>query len=179
MLVYWEGRFNWRFVKHAPDALLFFLRKLKLSEQIIDELTICITNKDENGKILSGQDEAGYTEVLDGGEKKQPRKFIIGISLHSKSANEKLSTLAHEATHVKQYAVGHLDHLGHNTIWRGKVWKNKVKDETDTYFDSPWEIEAYGMERGLVYRYVEYLKNTKAFYGEDDTFDCEKLQKYM
>jgi hypothetical protein len=39
----------------------------------------------------------------------------------------------------------------------GEVWKAKRKE--DDYFDSPWEIEAYGREVGLYAKWVQYKGN--------------------
>ena len=64
--------------------------------------------------------------------------------------------------HVKQHAKNELQ-SGHMVAargglkmvskWMGKVWKAKGKE--DSYYDSPWEIEAYGREVGLYARWIE------------------------
>lgn len=85
------------------------------------------------------------------------------INLRNKKTDDSIfKTLAHEMVHVKQYAKGE---LGKDMVvtkggfkvlthWMGKAWKPRSKE--DGYFDSPWEIEAYGREVGLYKRWVEH-----------------------
>jgi hypothetical protein len=42
------------------------------------------------------------------------------------------------------------------------MWKRKAYSFDMEYWDQPWEIEAYGMERGLLHRYAEFA----GFYEE-------------
>jgi hypothetical protein len=36
------------------------------------------------------------------------------------------------------------------TLWEGKIYSSsKYEDSEEGYYDSPWEIEAYGREVGL------------------------------
>lgn len=86
------------------------------------------------------------------------------INLRNKKTDDCIfKTLAHEMVHVKQYAK---NELGKEftvtkgggfkllTNWMGEPWKPKSKE--DGYFDSPWEIEAYGREVGLYKRWVDH-----------------------
>lgn len=59
--------------------------------------------------------------------------------------------LAHELTHVKQYARGTLKNLGNNRrSWRGKVY------EADTpYLSRPWELQALAQQEILLRRALE------------------------
>lgn len=86
------------------------------------------------------------------------------INLRNKPSDDCIfKTLAHEMVHVKQYAKGELGKdlvvsrggLQIQSRWMGTPWKPKSKE--DGYFDSPWEIEAYGREVGLYKRWVEYM----------------------
>jgi len=54
-----------------------------------------------------------------------------------------LETLAHEMTHVKQYARGQLRFKKNKAIWLGKK-PRKLK-----YYQRPWEIEAMSKEKVL------------------------------
>ncbi len=70
-------------------------------------------------------------------------------------------TLAHELVHVKQFATGQMNrHIVTKktssgkgvtgTLWEGKIYSSsKYEDSEEGYYDSPWEIEAYGREVGL------------------------------
>lgn len=85
------------------------------------------------------------------------------IVLRNESINEMIKTLAHEMVHVKQHVrnelgkkhvVLHKDGLDIKTEWLGTIWEPKKGE--DPYYDSPWEIEAYGREVGLAYRFSKY-----------------------
>lgn len=105
-------------------------------------------------------------------ECKNPRYFTIRLL---RSADEKLlRALAHEFVHVKQYAKNELGYSKEvstvrvnskkekipelDLIWMGETWKPKKSQ--CSYWDSPWEIEAYGKELGLFYRFTEQYKET-------------------
>lgn len=64
-----------------------------------------------------------------------------------------LEALAHEMVHLKQYAKGELKDL----IRPPKLvrWKTEYfhADKTDYYF-APWEIEAYGLQQGLLFKFM-------------------------
>jgi len=99
----------------------------------------------------------GDCEILDYNERLRfPREFKINID-NVQSLRLQLRTLAHEMVHVKQFAKNELydysikaDH----TRWRDDVFDVKAVK----YKDQPWEVEAYGMEVGLV---REFLKEHK------------------
>jgi hypothetical protein len=85
------------------------------------------------------------------------------ISLRDENINEMIKTLAHEMVHVKQHVrnelgkkhvVLHKDGFVIQTEWQGQIWRPKKGE--DAYYDSPWEIEAYGREVGLAYRFMKY-----------------------
>lgn len=89
----------------------------------------------------------------------RPREFTITIE-RGMSARNTLITLAHEMVHLKQYATGELrDYMSCARVHR---WRDQKRDWGDVeYWDLPWEIEAYGRERGLYLRFVEHVKAQK------------------
>jgi hypothetical protein len=97
---------------------------------------------------------------------KNPRYFTIELRNHRDDDNI-IQTLAHEMVHVKQYAKNQLykklalakGGFSTDSVWEGKTWKPKRKQ--DRYFDSPWEIEAYGRELGLYHRWLKHLESQK------------------
>jgi hypothetical protein len=99
-------------------------------------------------------------ECVSEDDTRNPRWFTI--SLRGKKTDEDIvKTLAHEMVHVKQYAKNELSN--HMRVTKGKVscghkwqgdWWTPGKKE-DAYFDSPWEIEAYGREVGLYHKWCE------------------------
>lgn len=66
-----------------------------------------------------------------------------------------ISTIAHEMVHVKQMIRGELVMKSTLNKWNGKTFPT-----TYDYFNSPWEIEAYGREVGLTHKYL-CSKNAK------------------
>ena len=89
----------------------------------------------------------------------RPREFTITLAAFSE-INEVLLLLAHEMVHVKQWARGETkDYVAGPRFRRfnGILYDTDVID----YWDLPWEIEAYGRERGLYIRYCEYVEAEK------------------
>lgn len=88
-----------------------------------------------------------------------PRKFNIVINTNL-GPKRLLESLAHEMVHVKQYAKGELkDYVYSNHVkWCGVKMLYDEGDD-DQYFESPWEIEAYGRQVGLYsgfkYKYLD------------------------
>lgn len=68
-----------------------------------------------------------------------------------------ISTLFHELTHVRQFAMGEL-RPGKNdgTIWKGKYFPSKTP-----YSHHPWEHEAYGLQCTAYQIFVEKHKHMK------------------
>lgn len=64
-----------------------------------------------------------------------------------------LEILAHEMVHLKQYMKGELvDIPGTNAVsWKGVRFSCSNNPESWTYWDSPWEMEAFGRQHGLNY----------------------------
>lgn len=69
------------------------------------------------------------------------------------SVRETMCSLAHEVVHLKQFATGELKDTmvtANTSQWKGeRIDENKID-----YWDLPFEIEAYGRERGLFSRYA-------------------------
>lgn len=80
-----------------------------------------------------------------------PKEFRIEIQ--KGKVSEVLSTLAHEIVHLKQYVKGELRETSNfnKSRWHGKLMP--CTDQNNSYFDHPWEIEAYGREVGLMHKY--------------------------
>ena len=90
---------------------------------------------------------------------KNPRWFTI--NLRNCKEDDIIETLAHEMVHVKQYAKNELGYRSvatkgkgrtFATHWMGEEWKPRGKE--DPYFDSPWEVEAFGRGVGLYDRFL-------------------------
>jgi hypothetical protein len=103
-------------------------------------------------KRMSGDGECANEDGT-----KRSRWFTI--TLKDKSISAMIRTLAHEMVHVKQYARNELSrssvmargNMNMVVKWKGEVWTPGRGEHS--YFDSPWEIEAFGKEAGLIYRW--------------------------
>jgi hypothetical protein len=62
-------------------------------------------------------------------------------------AHSILKLLAHELVHVKQYVMGELKPANKGFVYKKTMYSPESLDE---YFEQPFEIEAYGRERGLM-----------------------------
>jgi hypothetical protein len=60
------------------------------------------------------------------------------------------ATLAHELTHVAQFAKGTLQ-----VTPRGKRWKGKYYGRRTPYLDQPWEIQAFAKQEIIMRRAIE------------------------
>lgn len=107
-------------------------------------------------EVVRGLDVAGECILED--DYKSPRFFTI--RLRRQPIEEMIRTLAHEMVHIKQYAKNELTEYTRiargspriGTMWQGEMWEPKSKE--DRYWDAPWELQAYGMEVGLQYKWA-------------------------
>ena len=106
--------------------------------------------------------EGGEAMLEDYANPYRPRDFKVIIDHHraeiddygrerdaTECAHEILKTLAHEIVHVKQYLTGELMMRRRGLCWRKDVMTSDSTTYED-YFDLPYEIEAYGREKGLL-----------------------------
>lgn len=93
-------------------------------------------------------------------EEVSPREFEMNID-SSMNIHGILRALAHECVHIKQFVKREMSdvNLGCNfTKWKGKIYNIKKT----SYWDLPWEIEAYGREIGLYEEFVRINKHSRA-----------------
>lgn len=80
------------------------------------------------------------------------------ITIHNKlSKKETLLALAHEMVHLKQYARGELKDIFRPVRmvrWMGE----NIDPEATDYWELPFEIEAFGRERGLYIKFMNILR---------------------
>jgi hypothetical protein len=62
-----------------------------------------------------------------------------------------VSTLCHELTHLKQYARGEMKQLDDGRT----RWKKVIYSENTSYEESPWEKEAFRVEKQLAMQCFE------------------------
>lgn len=85
---------------------------------------------------------------------------------------KQLRALAHELVHIKQYSQGELRLSTKSisySVWRGKTYDDSQID----YFNTPWEIEAYGREFGMVRRWIESRTFRSKFKKYEKLFELE------
>lgn len=154
MLITFDNSFVEDEVKDTlREAGEFFIKHL-VQSHIADELIVDVEISpffECMGEILN--------EDIDADEV-PPRFFTIRIR-DEEDVSRMVDVFAHELVHVKQWALGELKDgiiMKHGkavgvTMWNGVPWI--AKEGEDYSYDSPWEIEAYGREVGLIKRWCD------------------------
>lgn len=83
-------------------------------------------------------------------ESRYPREFSVHVS-NSLSLKSQLETLAHELTHVKQFARNELVDFDNSTT----RYKRRVYSSDTPYKKQPWEIEAMANEHKLANKFLK------------------------
>jgi hypothetical protein len=84
------------------------------------------------------------------------KNFVINLEWN-KLGKKLLQCLAHEMVHVKQYATGELKFHERRNL----VTFQREQYQDDEYWESLWEIEAYGREVGLYQKFKPTFKLLK------------------
>lgn len=161
MRVQIDGRHNSVSSKELRSAAHFYARKL-FSKQTLKKITISIEFDN-----IGSPAHNGFCEYND--RKVRPRSFTIGIR-KTLPRSTALKVLAHEMVHARQYATGNMLDIGLKDGSEGTRWcGRKFNSDRMNYWDTPWEIDAFGREIGLYHRYVtwrwlrnEYVRHRKA-----------------
>jgi hypothetical protein len=149
------------FTPYVKRAAQYYSNCL-LTKKMQDNLKIVIKF---NKKIK----DCGSAEVVGYNSSNKAREFLINIHA-GLSARDILETLAHEMVHVKQFAYNHTD----ETLSR---WKNNLVSDDLDYWYQPWEIEAHGLEGGLLTKFVVSEKLWNVFEGLRDPSEPIKNTK--
>lgn len=85
--------------------------------------------------------------------------YMIGLDVgcEDEDGEDPISVLAHEMVHVKQYVTGELVDKGKHCLWKGKKFE-EFEADSEQYFFSPWEVEAFGMQVGLYRLYYRSIE---------------------
>ena len=116
-----------------------------LMPEIADEFVIDVraTRNDDYEAVVE-------VDELDQGLK-NPRLFNIFIDNKAiLDENEMFTSIAHEMVHVKQYALNELRQRDGYMSYRRKRFYYQSATLAE-YYNFPWEIEAYGLEKALYY----------------------------
>jgi len=141
---------NPRISKKELRYVIRFMSEQLMSKRLCENITIYV----KSVPTLKGDDDedlAACVKII--GDDIPPRRFRIWLETNT-SRREQLMALAHEITHIKQYA-----HQELKDDWdRGlHKWKKQTFHEDFNYFFRPWEIECFGYERALYYSYKDHL----------------------
>lgn len=107
-----------------------------------------------------------YVEVADEdyGEL-DPRAFNIHIDQSVTNIDDLLLTVCHEMVHVKQFAYNEIQETEEpaRCVWKGEEFL--MTSSKADYYNTPWEVEAYGKENGLYWACTEYYQAIDALLG--------------
>ena len=119
-------------------AVQFYAKYLKISKRV--DLLLDF----EDGFDIHG--EIAY---------ENKNRFVITIK-NGMNKRRTLIALAHEMVHLKQYSKGQLkvDKQKKNRM----IYCGKSYNDNKNYWDTPWEIEAFGRELGLYCQFMESEK---------------------
>lgn len=155
-----DSEVNDKTAAKVDELIRFFLGKL-LPKNISEEITVDVEFEprlDEIALVYVDHDD----EYI-----RDPREFKLVIRNKRKEIEP---TIAHECVHIKQFA---LNVLRNDVIVRMKAKNQIVREEVrvwneqdwlpeldeDIDYDSPWEIEAYGREVGLVKQWEKHKRD--------------------
>lgn len=104
-----------------------------------------------------------YDKIVDG---KKYFTVILNIRQVNKKAKNThirlknlLIDLGHELVHVKQYLNGEIfDYKSGDVRYKGSYFDSSYQENEESYYDSPWEVEAFGRELGLYRMFCIKLK---------------------
>ena len=144
-----------RLVKLMEDASEFFASKM-MRKDLVENIDLEIIIAKDLAKKEGVQGSLfGYCTILDD-RLSRPREFQIEICA-GKRITKMLLTLAHEMTHLKQFARKELrNYQNGSTTWCGKSWSSK-REKKIGHWKLPWEDEAYEKELEL---FMELVNTT-------------------
>ena len=116
----------------AEKVVSWYIKKMLPRTRTLDiqiKLTNCLAKNGAFGYCMMGEDHKEFEIEID----KDLRLY------------EFVSTLTHELTHLKQYYRKEMVQLDDGRT----RWKKKIYSEDTSYEDSPWEKEAFKVEKEL------------------------------
>ena len=133
---------------------------------------------------LKHHTEGGEAMLSEDADRYRPRDFKVIIDHHQAEIDDYgrtrtdtewghtiLRTLAHELVHVKQYLVGDLSWRDKGMLWKGEIFAPEyLTDQLDT----PYEVEAYGREKGLLVSFFVKWKEIEEVMGMSYSLNRKK-----
>ena len=124
---------------------------------------------------LKHHEEEGEAKLEEYANRYRPRDFKVIVDHHRAEIDDYgrtrsetewghtiLRILAHELVHVKQYLVGDLSWRDKGMLWKGKIFAPEYLTEQ---LKTPYEIEAYGREKGLLVSFFVKWKEIEEVMG--------------
>ena len=136
-----------RMTRNLTKQMIRFCLSRFISKRVLDKIVIHVCfNKNFQ------------TDVIWEDRNHRPREFTMNLHLRE-DMFLLLSDIAHECVHIKQWANGELmEGVNMKSKWHGEWTKTTWKEDDDkAYWEYPWEIEAYGRERGLVHLFCDHV----------------------
>ena len=124
---------------------------------------------------LKHHEEEGEAKLEEYANRYRPRDFKVIVDHHRAEIDDYnrtrtetewghtiLRILAHELVHVKQYLVGDLSWRDKGMLWKGVMFAPEyLTDQLGT----PYEVEAYGKEKGLLVSFFVKWKEIEEVMG--------------
>ena len=145
------------------------LEELGVSKRLRDNLTVNLH--------LRHHAAEGEAKVSEWTNRYRPREFKVIIDHHrltldeygrekseTEWAHDVLKTVCHELVHVSDYVSGELSWRDSGLLWRGV---NCPADTQVEYFLLPYEVKAYGMEKGLLVSFLGFWEEVERKLGSE------------
>lgn len=85
----------------------------------------------------------------------RPREFTMSLNVKKRPISDILKTVMHEMIHVEQFVSGRLKHRFYPQ--KKILWDNiEVDIDAVSYYDLPWEIEAFDQEGELFDKFKKH-----------------------
>jgi len=133
---------------------------------------------------LKHHEEDGEAMLEEYANRYRPRDFKVIVDHHRAEIDDYgrtrtetelghtiLRILAHELVHVKQYLMGELTWRDKGMLWGGELFAPEYLTEQ---LKTPYEIEAYGREKGLLISFFIKWKEIEEELGLTYSLDEEK-----
>jgi hypothetical protein len=147
-------------------SLRRFVKPSVLAKSTITFRVISSEELSEKGEYSSFKDANAWVTYQ--GLENDKKKFIVTmcVTRYNKRAKKPwvrlknlMTDAAHECIHIKQYLNNELfDYVDGKARFKGEVFGHGHSDDLEQYFNSPWEIEAYGRQYGLYKLFTKKLK---------------------
>jgi len=133
---------------------------------------------------LKHHEEDGEAMLEEYANRYRPRDFKVIVDHHRAEIDDYnrtrtetewghtiLRILAHELVHVKQYLVGDMTCRTKGMLWKGVMFAPEYLTEQ---LKTPYEVEAYGKERGLLVSFFIKWKEIEEVMGMKYSLNKEK-----